>query len=141
MDTLIFNDVIGHLGLVELPLKGRAYTWSSMQQDPLLKQLDWFFTSVNWTLPFQNTLVLPLARITSDHIPCKVVIGTSIPKTNIFRFEHFWPDHLGFMDTVKDGWLKSVRNTRDSASTLAGRLKNTRHSLKQWSKNLSNLTS
>ena len=89
MDTLIFNDVIGHLGLVELPLKGRAYTWSSMQQDPLLKQLDWFFTSVNWTLPFQNTLVLPLARITSDHIPCKVVIGTSIPKINIFRFENF----------------------------------------------------
>ena len=25
-DTLIFNDVIGHLGLVELPLKGRAFT-------------------------------------------------------------------------------------------------------------------
>ena len=89
MDTLIFNDVIGHLGLVELPLKGRAYTWSSMQQDPLLEQLDWFFTSVNWTLPFPNTLVLPLARITSDHIPCKVVIGTIIAKINIFRFENF----------------------------------------------------
>lgn len=25
-DTLIFNDTIGHLGLVELPLKGRAFT-------------------------------------------------------------------------------------------------------------------
>ena len=31
LDTLIFNDVIGHLGLVELPLKGRAFTWSNMQ--------------------------------------------------------------------------------------------------------------
>lgn len=30
-DTLIFNDVIGHLGLVQIPLKGRAYTWSNMQ--------------------------------------------------------------------------------------------------------------
>jgi hypothetical protein len=46
-DTLIFNDVIGHLGLVELPLKGRAFTWSNMQSDQLLEQLDWFFTSVN----------------------------------------------------------------------------------------------
>jgi hypothetical protein len=34
-DTLIFNDAIGHLGLVELPLKGRAFTWSNMQSDPL----------------------------------------------------------------------------------------------------------
>jgi len=46
-DTLIFNDAIGHLGLVELPLKGRAFTWSNMQSEPLLKQLDWFFTSPN----------------------------------------------------------------------------------------------
>ena len=29
-DTLVFNDIIGHLGLVELPLKGRTYTWSNM---------------------------------------------------------------------------------------------------------------
>jgi exonuclease III len=46
-DTLIFNDVIDHLGLVELPLKGRGFTWSNMQADPLLEQLDWFFTSAN----------------------------------------------------------------------------------------------
>lgn len=25
-DTFIFNDAIGHLGLVELPLKGRTFT-------------------------------------------------------------------------------------------------------------------
>ena len=39
-DTLIFNDIIGHLGLVEITLKGRAFTWSNMQQSPLLEQLD-----------------------------------------------------------------------------------------------------
>jgi len=39
-DTLIFNDIICHLGLVEIPLKGRAFTWSNMQQSPLLEQLD-----------------------------------------------------------------------------------------------------
>ena len=39
-DTLLFNDVIGHLGLIELPLKGRSFTWSNMHQDPLLEQLD-----------------------------------------------------------------------------------------------------
>jgi len=53
---------IGHLGLIELPLKGRAFTWSNMQQSPLLEQLDWFFTTVNWTTTFPNTLALPLAK-------------------------------------------------------------------------------
>jgi len=96
-DTLIFNDIIGHLGLIELPLKGIAFMWSNMQQSPLLEQLDWFFTSVHWTTSFPDTLVLPLARTTSDHIPCKISVGTSIPRSTIFRFEIFWPEHSGFL--------------------------------------------
>jgi endonuclease/exonuclease/phosphatase family metal-dependent hydrolase len=60
-----------------------------MQQDPFLEQLDWFFTSVNWTIDYLNTLVLPMAKITSDHIPCRIAIVTSIPKATIFRFENY----------------------------------------------------
>ena len=26
-DIFLFNEIIGHLGILELPLKGRAYTW------------------------------------------------------------------------------------------------------------------
>jgi hypothetical protein len=29
-DMLLFNDMIHHLGLIELPIKGRSYTWSNM---------------------------------------------------------------------------------------------------------------
>ena len=100
VDTFTFNEAIGHLGLVELPLKGRAYTWSNMQTDPLLEKLDWFFTSINWTLDFPNTEVVPLAKITSDHIPCKVVISTKIPKASLFCFEIFWAEQDDFLDTV-----------------------------------------
>ena len=39
-DIFIFNEIIGHLGLLELPLKGRSFTWSNMQDFPLLEQLD-----------------------------------------------------------------------------------------------------
>ena len=47
-DMFIFNEIIGHLGLLELPLKGRKFTWSNMQGTPLLEQLDWVFTSASW---------------------------------------------------------------------------------------------
>jgi hypothetical protein len=87
--------------VVELPLKGRAFTWSNMQSNPLLEQLDWFFTSI-WTLDFPNTEVLPLAKITSDHIPCKVAISTKIPKASMFRFENFWAEQDDFLDTLFD---------------------------------------
>ena len=42
-DIFLFNEIIGHLGLVELPIKGRQFTWSNMQYEPLLEQIDWFF--------------------------------------------------------------------------------------------------
>ena len=58
-DMITFNDFIRTQGLIELPLKGRSYTWSNMQEDPLLEQLDWFFTSNNWTTSYLNTTVKP----------------------------------------------------------------------------------
>jgi hypothetical protein len=36
-DMFLFNDIIGHLGLIELSIKGRMYSWSNMQEDPLLE--------------------------------------------------------------------------------------------------------
>jgi hypothetical protein len=91
-DMFLFNDIIGHLGLLELPLKGRRYTWSNMQNNPLLEQLDWFFISTNWISDYPNSMVLSLANTGSDHVPCVVVIDTSIPKTKLFRFENYWVD-------------------------------------------------
>ena len=78
-NTFLFNDAIGEAGLIELPLKGRSYTWSIMQQNPLMEQLDWFFTSVNWTTTYPNTKVLPMSKPISDHIPYKIMIGTIYP--------------------------------------------------------------
>ena len=116
-DIFLFNDIISHLGLLELPVKGRSYTWSNMQRDPLLVQLDWFFTSCQWTLSFPNTMVTPLAKITSDHLPCVVKISTSIPKAKIFRFENHWVNQPGFLPLVKEVWDRQVRS-----SSVVGRI-------------------
>jgi hypothetical protein len=137
-NTLTFNDAIGHLGLVEQPLKGRAYTWSNMQSNLLLEQLDWLFTSPNWTIDFPNTEVLPLAKITSDHLPCQIAISTRIPKANIFCFENFWAQQSDFMDTVQQCWNTTAQMI-DAALTISFKFKALRPSLRNWSKHLSNL--
>jgi endonuclease/exonuclease/phosphatase family metal-dependent hydrolase len=88
-DMFLFNDLTDHLGLLELPIKGRSFTWSNMQQAPLMEQLDWFFTSSSWISSYPNTVVTAMARPTSDHVPCIVSIDTVIPKAQLFRFENF----------------------------------------------------
>jgi hypothetical protein len=111
-----------------------------MQSSPLLEQLDWFFTSPSWTIQFSLTMVLPLAKTTSDHLPCKIQIGTNIPKANIFRFENYWLSHPSCFELINNAWSTPTIGTLDSARTISAKVKLLRRMLKLWARNLSNLS-
>jgi hypothetical protein len=73
----------------ELKLHGNRFTWSNMQQSPLLERLDWFFAAVSWMAQYPGSSVSTLNRDTSDHMTCLVSISIDIPKAKIFRFENY----------------------------------------------------
>jgi hypothetical protein len=73
-----------------------------MQEDPLLEQLDWFFTSLHWTTFFPSTIVTTQGKPTSDHVPCVINIKTSIPATKVFIFESYWVAHSGFQQRLEE---------------------------------------
>lgn len=137
-NKLLFNDLIQHLDLVDVPFHGQNYTWSNMQDTPLLEKLDWVFTSSSWTLSYPNTLVQTLGRPTSDHCPFVIKIGTSIPKSNVFRFENFWVTCPSLLDVVSLHW-ESTPFYANAAKTLNGKFKQVRKGLKKWSRELSRL--
>ena len=136
---LTFNDIIREQSLVEIPIKGLSYTWSNMQQDPLLVQLNWHFTSSNCTTSYPNTVVMPLGKPVSDHIPCYVSIQSTTPKSNLFRFEEIWTKHPDFMSVVQRSWNRRCY-APNSAALLAKKIKLLRSDLTHWSKNISNLS-
>jgi exonuclease III len=138
-DMLIFNDIIRSQNLTELAIKGRKYTWSNMQQDPLLEQLDWFFTSPHWTISYPATTVMTQCKPTSDHTPCIISIETTIPGSKLFRFESFWAAHPGFQQIVADSWSKPTHK-KNSAANLNAKFKRLRHDLNHWSKSISKLS-
>ena len=81
-DIFLFNNIISNLGSIKLPLKGRSFTLSNMQKQPLLDQLDWFFTSSQWTLSYPNTMVSPLRRslLTTCLVLSKYLLPSQKPK-------------------------------------------------------------
>jgi hypothetical protein len=137
-DIMVFNEIISNLGLQEIPLKGRNYTWSNMQQDPLLVQLDWCFTSPNWVSNYPNTLLIPLARTTSDHTPCMAQIGTSIPKARVFQFESYWIEQPGFLEAIQSAWQTEVR-ANNSVTKISAKFKQLRRVLSKWAMGLAHL--
>jgi hypothetical protein len=137
-DVFVFNEIISNVGLQEIPLKGRKYTWSNMQDEPLLEQIDWCFTSTNWISQYPSTLLLPLSKPTSDHIPCMVQIDTTIPKADVFRFENFWVEQSDFLDIVQNAWNTEVRAS-NGVTKIAAKFKLLRRVLKKWSKSISRI--
>lgn len=135
---MLFNEIISEQSLIEIPIKGHQFTWSNMQGHPLLEQLNWVFTSVEWTSAFPNTFARAQAKPISDHIPYVVCIETPIPPYNLFRFESYWLLHPVFMDVVQCCWNLPSRAT-NSATSLSAKFKNLCRGLKQWSKSISKL--
>jgi hypothetical protein len=138
-DMCTFNNFINSHGLVEIPILGQAFTWSNMQESPLLEQVEWIFSLALWTLTFPNTEIKPLSRNTSDHVPLLISVGTDIPEAKIFRFEILWLDCHGFMNMVENAWAIPSR-ARDCAWIISSKLKNTRKALKNWGRNTSRLS-
>lgn len=137
-EMLLFNEAISALGLVDLPLQGRRYTWSNKQHPPLLEKLDWLFTSSSWTLTYPNTSVWSMSMDSFDHVPCIVKIGTDIPSSRVFRFENYWMEHPHFLAVVQHGWNLDTGQF-DKAKHISAKFKNLRRVLKAWNSQLSSL--
>lgn len=103
-----------------------------MQDNPLLEQLDWFFTTSDWIFFYPNTVVIPLAKTSSDHVPCVVKIDTTIPTARVFRFENFWVDMPGFFDCVRQSWEAPVFNDLSAMVVISKKFKRMHQDLKKW---------
>lgn len=80
--TLIFNNIIGHLGLIELPLKGKAFTWSNMQQNPSQSSSIGFFPQLTGHQPTQTPWFCPLLKL-HQTLYLKISIGTKHTQVHI----------------------------------------------------------
>jgi hypothetical protein len=137
-EMLLFNDIIHHLDLIEVPLKDRAFTWSNMQNNCLLEKPDWVFTSSNWTLAFPNTMAYSLSHVISGHVSYVIQMESTVPKSNIFMFENYWVSFPDFLPTVEQLWNMPVHKD-NAALIISAKFKALRRGLKAWSRDLSKL--
>jgi hypothetical protein len=126
-EMLLFNDLIHHLDLVEIQFQSRSFTWSNMQDNALLKKLD-----LGLHLNLMDLIISRYKNYSSIQANLTPYV------VQIFRFENYWINFEGFLDTVNLHW-HSTPFFANSAKTLSGKFKQVRRGLKAWSHNLSNL--
>lgn len=136
-EIFLFNEAISNLGLIEIPLLGRKFTWTN-KQHPLCLRLDWFFTSASQTLTYPTILAKSMIMETSDHWPCIVEISTNIPKAKIFRFENYQMQHESLKPIIWQAWSIQT-NLQDPTKIITAKFKNLRRILKTQKANVSSL--
>ncbi|CAM0881391.1 unnamed protein product [Alopecurus aequalis] len=126
-----FNAMIHAMGLFELPLLDRLYTWTNSQTVPVLARLDRALFNHDWNAAFPDSALTTLPRPTSDHFPLLVTASTRIPCSSIFRFENSWLLDSSFLPATIDQWTRPVFR-RNAAADLTAKAKRFRFAAKVW---------
>jgi hypothetical protein len=134
-ETSCFNDAIRDLQIQELPLLDRDFTWSNLQDPPILTRIDIAFINANWDSNLPNTTLHSIPRVTSDHCPLKIEASPRIPKSKIFHYENNWKFREGFTEVVTSSWWRFTVGT-DTTKGLGRNLKHLRRNIGFWRKTL-----
>lgn len=129
-----FKQFISSLGLINLPLQGRQYTWvrENGQHGAAMARLDRFLISTEWntTYPISNQKALP--NTSSDHCPILYTVETSCMKTNFFRFENLWLRSPQLKEIVISNWQQTDQAT--TPEELHGKLQSLTGAIRNWAK-------
>nr|CAD1838628.1 unnamed protein product [Ananas comosus var. bracteatus] len=97
-EILQFGELINDIGLLDVPLLNRSFTWSNGRRNHTLERLDCELISNSWRHQFPNSALRALPRPTSDHTPLILSAYTFIPSASLFRFETFWLRYPIFLE-------------------------------------------
>ncbi|RVW47728.1 Transposon TX1 uncharacterized 149 kDa protein [Vitis vinifera] len=132
-DMRRFSEVIGELGLRDIPLAGGPFTWIGGLNSQVASRLDRFLISDQWEDRFSAISQSALPRLVSDHNPIILEAGGFSSGKSPFRFENMWLKIDGFKDLVKS-WWNGYSVEGYSSHCITEKFKALKKDLKKWNK-------
>ena len=126
-----FRHTINKLGLHDMPLAGRKFTWCNGQERTIMAKLDRVLFNNEWEGLFPISDLLPLSSNVSDHCPMLLSCSSGSIRAFRFRFENFWCKLPGFQEVGKEAWEEEVASS-NPIHVLSTKLQRTAKALRSW---------
>lgn len=126
-----FRRFVDDMGLKDLTLHGRRYTWSNEQADPTLEKLDRVLVSADWEELFPFSFLQALSSDMSDHAPLHLASNALPRPRRRFHFENWWLRIPGHLDAIQAAWQCPIEVT-NPYTRLDTLLRNTTRALQSW---------
>lgn len=104
-----FNDLIWHLGVIDVNLENRRYTWISKRPVPSFSKLDRVFISDQWPRSLPNIHLRAMELIVSNHVPLILSCAGMATRPKGFKFENFWTGYEQVWAMVAHIWSPEER--------------------------------
>ena len=116
---------IQEMGVVDLPIHGKKYTWGRGRSR---SRLDRMLAEPEWSMTFPDMLLKVLPCSISDHTALVLELDRSNGGPKPFRSLDTWFTHPGFTKMVKQEWMKL------GDISIVQKLKQLKSPLKKWNK-------
>ncbi|KAK4383921.1 hypothetical protein Sango_3108300 [Sesamum angolense] len=135
-----FHNCIRDTSLVQLPFTGCPYTWHNCSEGTrsLWKRLDRMIANVAWLDVWPSSSYISALPSTSDHSPLILTGMDSIAERAIFRFDNYFAQQPGFLDSVESTWKHRI--TRTAMYDVVCKLKNLKAVFRRQKKLTGDLT-
>ncbi|KAG6625769.1 hypothetical protein CIPAW_15G001500 [Carya illinoinensis] len=115
--------------LLDIPLAGGSFPWSSNRAHPSWSTINRFLISPEWEAHYLNLIQKRLPRLCSNHFRILLDCGVLHRGPRYFKFENMWLKSKGFLDRVQK-WWPSYQFHGNPSYTLACKLKSLKKDLK-----------
>ncbi|XP_041009220.1 uncharacterized protein LOC121253280 [Juglans microcarpa x Juglans regia] len=130
-----FSTFIFEHDLLDIPLAGGSFTWSSNRELPSWSRIDRYLVSPEWEAHYLDLIRKRLPRLCSDHFPILLDCGGLRGGSRYFKFENMWLKSEGFLDKVRQ-WWSSYHFYGKPSYVLACKLKSLKKVLKVWNEHV-----
>lgn len=99
-----FRRFVDDMGIKDVALHGRRYTWSNEQANPTLEKLDRVLVTADWEDMFPYCFLQALSSDMSDHSPLHLATNALPQPKRRFHFENWWLRLPGHLEAIQESW-------------------------------------